>query len=102
MRELPAYLREDAIADLEEIFDFITGNGGTPEVAIGFVRRIRARCEKIGHVPEGGMPRPDLGAGIRMVPFERSAMIAYRVHDDAVEILNIFYGGRDYESLMKE
>lgn len=102
MRELPVYLREEALADLDGIFDYIVGNGGSPDVAIGFVRRIRARCEKIGHVPEGGMLRADLGAGIRTTPFERSAMITYRTHDDAVEILNVFYGGRDYETLMKD
>lgn len=32
------------------------------------------------------------------MPFEHSAQIAYRVAT-AVEITNIFYGGRDYENL---
>lgn len=32
------------------------------------------------------------------MPFEHSALIAYRVAT-AVEITNIFCGGRDYESL---
>jgi toxin ParE1/3/4 len=101
MRQLPVYLREEAIADLEDIYDFIVANGGPPEVAIGFVRRIRARCEKVGSAPEGGVARPDLGSGIRLVPFEKTAVVAYRIHDDAVEVLNIFYGGRDYEALLK-
>jgi toxin ParE1/3/4 len=101
MRQLPVFLREEAIADLEEVYDFIVGNGGPPEVAIGFVRRMRARCDKIGFAPEGGVARPDLGIGIRLVPFEKTAVIAYRLHDDAVEVVNVFYGGRDYEALMK-
>lgn len=101
MRELPVFLREEAIADLEEVYDFIVGNGAPPPVAIGFIRRIRIRCEKIGLAPDGGMPRPDLGETIRLAPFEKSAVIAYRVHDDAVEVVNIFYGGRDYEALMR-
>lgn len=100
MRVLPVFLREEAIADLDGIFDFLTDNGASPEVAIGFVRRIRARCEKIGSVPEGGVLRPDLGPGLRMVPFERSAVVIYRVADDVVDVLNIFYGGRDYEAAM--
>jgi len=33
-----------------------------------------------------------------MVPFEHTAIIAYRVTEH-VEIINVFYGGRDYESL---
>lgn len=101
MRQLPVFLREEAIGDLEEIYDFIVGNDGPAEVAIGFVRRIRQRCEKVGLVPEGGILRPDLGQDIRLIPFEKSAVIAYRVHDDAVEIVNVFYGGRDYEALMR-
>lgn len=35
---------------------------------------------------------------LRTVPFERSAVIAYLV-SDSVEILNVFYGGKDYEAL---
>lgn len=31
---------------------------------------------------------------------ERSAVIAYRVHQ-VVEVTNVFYGGRDYEALYR-
>ncbi|MGO6899277.1 type II toxin-antitoxin system RelE/ParE family toxin, partial [Rhizobium ruizarguesonis] len=41
-----------------------------------------------------------LAPGLRTVPFEHSAVIAYRV-TKAVEIVNVFYGGRDYESLFR-
>lgn len=37
-----------------------------------------------------------------MVPFERSAVIAYLIEDDRIRIVNIFYGGRDYESLLRD
>jgi toxin ParE1/3/4 len=33
------------------------------------------------------------------VPFEHSAVIAYKVEEGAVRITNVFYGGRDYEAL---
>ena len=50
---------------------------------------------------EGLWRRPaDLGPGIRIAPFEHSAVVAYRVEDDAVEIVNVFYGGRDYEAAL--
>ena len=67
-------------------------------MAAAFVTRIMARCHKIGDVPFGGRARDDLVPGMRTVPFERSAVVAYRV-TDVVEITNIFYGGRDYEAL---
>lgn len=36
------------------------------------------------------------------MPFEHSAITAYVVDDDVVRIVNIFYGGRDYETLMRD
>lgn len=33
-----------------------------------------------------------------MVPFEHSAIIAYKVEDSRVDITDVFYGGRDYEA----
>ena len=47
-----------------------------------------------------GRPRDDLEPGSRMVPHEKSAVIAYRAAA-AVEITNISYGGRDYEALYR-
>jgi toxin ParE1/3/4 len=69
--------------------------------AIGFVRRIKSRCERIGIVPMGGVARDDLQPGLRIVPFEHSAVIAYVIEDDQVCITNVFYGGRDYEALYR-
>lgn len=43
----------------------------------------------------------DLQAGLRTVPFEKSAVIAYRI-GETVDITNIFYGGRNYEALYKD
>ncbi|WP_363215994.1 hypothetical protein [Mesorhizobium sp.] len=40
--------------------------------------------------------------GLRTVPFEHSTVIAYVVEGDFVRIVNIFYGGRDYETLMRD
>jgi toxin ParE1/3/4 len=101
MRRLEVVLREEALADLTEIYTYISRASGNPVTAIGFVRRMRSRCERIGIVPMGGTARDDLQPGLRIVPFERSAVIAYVVEDDQVCITNIFYGGRDYEALYR-
>jgi len=100
MKSLPVYLPENAIAALTEIGGFIAETSGSVEAAMAFVDRIERRCHRIGDVPRGGIARPDLGDGIRMVPFERSAVILYRLTDDAVEIVNVFYGGRDYQAII--
>jgi len=56
----------------------------------------------IGNAPHGGRSRDDIMPGLRTVPFEHSAVIAYIVDDGLVCIVNIFYGGRDYEALMRD
>jgi len=50
--------------------------------------------------PEQGRARPDLASGLRLVPFGRSVVVVYQVVGDAIEILRIFYGGQDYETIM--
>jgi|SRR5580698_950621 toxin ParE1/3/4 len=99
MRQLKVILREEAAADLADIYIHIARVSGSPATAIGFVRRIKARCQRVGMVPMGGVARDDLQPGLRTVPFEHSAVIAYVVEDEQVSITNVFYGGRDYEAL---
>ncbi len=102
MRRLEVIYGEDVSVSLENIVRFIMVNGGSIDAAERFIARIRARCERIGDVPLGGRPRDDLLPGLRTVPFEDSAVIAYVVRDDRVEIVDIFYGGRDYEALYRD
>lgn len=71
-----------------------------PVTAQRFTDRIWAACEKIGNAPLGGRPRDDLLPGLRTVPFEKKAIIAYRVDGETVEIVNVFYGGSDYEAIL--
>ncbi len=85
----------------ERVISYLADQGAEQAVIRGFVGRIRRQCEKIGDAPNGFPSREDLGPGIRIAPFERSAVIAYRVVDSTVEIVNVFYGGRDYAALMK-
>ncbi|MGX5805106.1 type II toxin-antitoxin system RelE/ParE family toxin [Bradyrhizobium sp. Arg314] len=100
MRRVKVTYRPQAISDLQGIYRIIAEASQSDVVASGFVQRIMARCRKIGDVPNGGRPRDDLEPGLRTVSFERTALIAYRVADTA-EVTNIFYGGRDYESLYR-
>ncbi len=102
MRELPVVLRAGALADLTGIADYLIEQGASETTALGFVDRIEARCKRIGGVPEGGPARPDLGDGIRIAPFERSVVILYCVTAAAVKIVRVYYGGRNYEALLRE
>ncbi|MFB2553783.1 type II toxin-antitoxin system RelE/ParE family toxin [Ensifer soli] len=98
MQRVKVTYRPGALADLRKIFDDIRDLSGSGVTARRFVDRIMARCRKIGDAPHGGRPRDDLALGLRTIPFERSAVIAYVV-GKTVDIVGVYYGGRDYEAL---
>jgi toxin ParE1/3/4 len=89
-----------ALKDLALIRDFIKFNSGSTIVAERVANRIVDRCERIGRIPFGGRPHGDTEPMVRTVPFEDKAVIAYRVVGPDVDILRIFYGGRDWGSIL--
>ncbi|PYB73040.1 type II toxin-antitoxin system RelE/ParE family toxin [Rhizobium wuzhouense] len=99
MRRAKVRFRPEALTDLRDIFAFVLSLSQSPVTARRYVGRIRARCEKIGDIPHGGVSREDLAPGLRMVPFEHSAIVLYVVENGGVEITNIFYGRRNYAVL---
>lgn len=101
IQRLEVEYRQSARDDLANIFRHIAEVSGSPRTALKFVLRIEDRCQSIGNAPYGGRSRNDIIPGLRTVPFEHSAVIAYVVENDVVRI-DIFYGGRDYETLMRD
>ncbi|AWN48969.1 type II toxin-antitoxin system RelE/ParE family toxin [Methylobacterium terrae] len=101
MRRMRVELQPEALADLADIFRVVLVASRNLTTARGFVQRIRNRCERIGDAPRGGRLRDDLEPGLRTVPFEHTAVIAYRVEPNFVRITNVFYGGRDFEALYR-
>lgn len=59
MHPLEVRYRPEALADLEDIYRFVLKRSMSPKRAFDFVKRIQARCAKIGILPEGGRPRDD-------------------------------------------
>lgn len=101
MRRLNVTYRAEADIDLLQIYRWVYEASLNPDVAGRFLDRLVERCDRIGDAPYGGRPRDDLEPGLRTVPFEHSAVIAYRVEADRVRIINVFYGGRDFEALYR-
>jgi toxin ParE1/3/4 len=93
--------QEAASADILDIYRWVYEVSLDPMTAERFTARLLAACERIGDLPHAGRPRDDLLKGLRTVAFERRAVIAYVFRDEAVEITNVFYGRRDFESLMR-
>jgi len=87
----------EAQADLLALYDNIAGKAGA-ETAILYIGRIEAACHRLADFPERGTRRDDLRPGLRVIGFERRAVIALRVDATTVTILRILYGGRDIDA----
>ena len=86
----------EALSDLIDLYDYIAWRDGA-ERAIGYIDRIEDCCRNLSICPERGSRRDDLRRGLRILGFERRAVIAFLVTADTVTILRILYGGRDPE-----
>ena len=102
MKKYNVYLMPDAIKDLEAIYSYIADKSGYPERAWAFVDRLRQKCHELETAPLRGQQRNDLMKNLRIIPLNKKAVAAFLVDEEtqAVLILNIFYGGRDYEALI--
>jgi toxin ParE1/3/4 len=86
----------EARDDLLELYEYIAKHGN-PERAIAYIERIEKACMSLQAPPNRGTLRDDLRRGLRVLGFERRALIAFRVRSRSVVILRIFYGGRSVE-----
>lgn len=91
--------RPAALADLDAIYDFIEPDN--PDRALGFAADSRDRCRVLVEQPHIGRSRNDLGPGIRILPM-LGRVVAYRITPDAIEITRVFYGGQDYEAILRD
>jgi plasmid stabilization system protein ParE len=89
--------------DLIELYLYIAEESGYPDRAIDYVRRIREFCSNLAAFPKRGQQRNDLRRGLWVAGFEKRVAVAYVIGTSGdVEIGRIFYGGRDYEALLRE
>ena len=69
--------------------------------AADLVGALVAFCEDLALFPLRGNAREDIRPGLRTIGFRRRAVVAFVVRDDDVVILGVFYGGRDYEPVLR-
>jgi toxin ParE1/3/4 len=81
-----------AKADFETITDYISADN--PQRALSFIRDLRERCGKLTTFPAGATLRPDLGEGVRVIPYKRY-LIFYVVLTDAIRIERVIHSSRD-------
>ena len=102
MKTYSVYFMPDAIKDLENIYEYIAEQSGLPERAWAYIETLKLKCQELETFPVRGQQRNDLMDSLRVYPLDKRTVAAFLV-DEAeltVCILNIFYGGRDYEVLL--
>jgi toxin ParE1/3/4 len=91
--------RPSSLDDFRAVHRFIATDNATQ--ARNFVMRIRQRCGALREHPLLGPARPDLGTGLRIIPMRPGVVVVYRVASESVEVLRVFYGGQDYEAILR-
>ncbi len=86
--------------DLLGLYDYIAEQSGR-KIAGDYIARIEATCLSLRNAPLRGTPRDDIRPGLRIIGFERRAVIVFRVMRSEVVIVRILYGGRDYERILR-
>lgn len=66
-----------------------------------YVDAIESYCESLSALPCRGVQRDNIQLGLRVTHYRKRAVIAFVVDAEQVSILGIYYGGRDYESLLR-
>ncbi|HKU97560.1 MAG TPA: type II toxin-antitoxin system RelE/ParE family toxin [Vineibacter sp.] len=100
MKTYRVSFRPEARSDLQNIYQIIAAD--SPTRAAAYIRRIHDACAGLRDMPFRGRARNDLLPGLRVLPFERRIIIAYRIEHDRVRVVGVFYGGRDYETLLRD
>jgi toxin ParE1/3/4 len=91
----------EAQAQLLDLYRYIA-NPASPEIAARYTDRIVTYCESLRTVPHRGRKRDDIRPGLRITNYRRQTVIAFKVDGDQVAILGVFYGGRDYGTLLQD
>lgn len=85
---------------LADLYLWIAEESELPNRAENYTSAILDFCESLAEFPFIGIARDDLRLGVRTIGFRHRVMIAFEVTDSTVAILGIYYGGRDFETLL--
>lgn len=85
---------------LADLYSWIAESSGFPERAERYVSAILDYCESLADFPLVGAARDDLRPGLRTIGFRSRMVIAFAVQETTVNVLGLYYGGQDHESLL--
>ncbi len=88
---------------LARLYHHIADESGEAR-AESYVGKIVAACHALSTFPVRGAKRDDVRPNLRTMGYARSATIAFAVNatTETVAIHGVFYGGQDFETLLRE
>ena len=87
-------VRQTALADLKDIYDYIAEHAGDA-IANDYVSCIDAVTAKLIEYPDRRTPQDHLMPGLRSISFERRIRIFYLPGEDVVQIARVIHMSRD-------
>lgn len=94
-------LAPEARDQLNAIYDYIA-SVASPDIARRFTDGILDRLGQLADYPFRGISRDDVRPNLRTISWRRRVAMAYAVDGTNVVIVGIFYGGRDFETILGE
>ncbi len=91
----------EALEQLAELYRYIA-KAASPDVAAQYTVAIVSYCESLDAFPLRGSQRDDVRPGLRITNYKKRAVIAFDVDTEVVSIIGVFYGGQDYETVLRD
>jgi plasmid stabilization system protein ParE len=91
----------EARAQLDDLYDYIAA-AASPATALRFNNAILDQLDSLRDFPNVGTLRDDILAGLRTLGFRRRVTIAFVVEATEVLVIGIFYGGQDFEAILRD
>lgn len=89
-----------AAADIRRVGRYIA-HFGAPRTAEAYVGRLAEFVVHLDIATERGLDRADIHAGLRIIPFEKSAVVALLVGEESATVIRVFYRGQDWEGALR-
>lgn len=102
MKDYTVVFTPEAEEQLAELYRYVAEKASA-DTALHHTTAIVDYCEKLRNFPHRGKRRDDIRPGLRIVNYKKNAVVAFSVDDVATTVIvaGIFYGGRDYATLLE-
>lgn len=91
----------EALEQLAELYRYIAKEA-SPDVAARYTEAVVSYCESLCTFPFRGTRRDDVRPGLRITNYKKRTIIAFDVEAEVVSIIGVFYGGRDFEKILRD